>query len=393
MEGSVSSPRRRPVVLVLLGCFWPGNDSSGPNQSFKALATALGDEFEFRLVARDRPTGPGQAAPARRDDWTDLGFAKARYCPIGPFGAEGLRALIQQTPHDVLWLNSIFDREFSLPALALRRLGLIDARPTLLSPRGEFGTGALSLKSAKKRLFLDAARRLSLWRGVTLHATSEAEARDIAAGLPGVSPMVIAPNIRLPLEAAPLASAADGALRLSFVGRIVPVKQLDYALSVLGRVRAPVNFDIFGPAEDAAYWKRCQELIAALPPHVRVQWHGETPNEGVVAAMAKTDLFFLPTAGENFGHAIFEALSSGVPALISDQTPWRQLEAAKAGWDLPLAQSDRWVAAIDGFAAASSEQRAAFRRGAAEVARRWFLESGAVERSAKMLRACMAGAA
>ena len=75
MEGSVSSPRRRPVVLVLLGCFWPGNDSSGPNQSFKALATALGDEFEFRLVARDRPTGPGQAAPARRDDWTDLGFA------------------------------------------------------------------------------------------------------------------------------------------------------------------------------------------------------------------------------------------------------------------------------------------------------------------------------
>ena len=139
--------------------------------------------------------------------------------------------------------------------------------------------------------------------------------------------------------------------------------------------------------------RQLDALIAALPPHVRVQWHGETPNEGVVAAMAKTDLFFLPTAGENFGHAIFEALSSGVPALISDQTPWRQLEAAKAGWDLPLAQSDRWVAAIDGFAAASSEQRAAFRRGAAEVARRWFLESGAVERSAKMLRACMAGAA
>ena len=26
--------------------------------------------------------------------------------------------------------------------------------------------------------------------------------------------------------------------------------------------------------------------------------------------MATTDLFFLPTAGENFGHAIFEALST-----------------------------------------------------------------------------------
>ena len=151
MAGSPSSPQRRPVVLVLLGCFWPGNDSSGPNQSFKALASALGDQFEFRLVARDRPTGPAQAAPLRNDGWIDLGFAHARYCSIGALGATGLRSLIHETPHDVLWLNSIFDREFSLPALAMRRLGWIKAKPTLLSPRGEFGVGALSLKSSKKR--------------------------------------------------------------------------------------------------------------------------------------------------------------------------------------------------------------------------------------------------
>jgi glycosyltransferase involved in cell wall biosynthesis len=275
----------------------------------------------------------------------------------------------------------------------MRRLGLIDARPTLLSPRGEFGIGALSLKSSKKRLFLNTARRLRLWRGVTLHATSEAEARDMAAGLPGVSPIMVAPNVRLPLDAAPLATAADGALRLSFVGRIVPVKQLDYALTILGRVRARVNFNIFGPAEDAAYWKRCQDLIAALPPHIAVHWHGETSNEGVVAALAQTDLFFLPTAGENFGHAIFEALSTGTPALISDQTPWRQLAAAKAGWDLPLGEPNLWVEAIDAFAAWPEAQRAELRQGAAAVARRWFFESGAVERSAAMLRACMGAVA
>lgn len=393
MPGSSSPPSRRPVALVLLGCFWPGNDSSGPNQSFKALASALGDQFEFRLVARDRPTGLDQAAPPPTTEWKDLGFAQARYCAIGAFGARGLRSLIQQTPHDVLWLNSIFDREFSLPALAMRRLGLIDAKPTLLSPRGEFGMGALSLKSSKKRFFLETARRLRLWQGVTLHATSEAEARDMAAGLPGVSPMRVAPNIRLPLEPALLAPSPDGALRLSFVGRIVPVKQLDYALTTLGRVRARVNFNIYGPAEDAGYWKRCQDLIASLPPNIRVQWHGETSNEGVVAAMAETDLFFLPTAGENFGHAIFEALSTGTPALISDRTPWRQLEAARAGWDLPLDEPDRWIEAIDAFAGWPHAQRDDYRHGAAEVARRWFRESGAVERSAEMLRACMGAVA
>ena len=142
MMASSPSRQRRPVVLVLLGCFWPGNDSSGPNQSFRALASALGDQFEFRLVARDRPTGPAQAAPPRLDGWTDLGFAHVRYCSIGALGARAFDSLIDETPHDVLWLNSIFDREFSLPALAMRRLGWIEAKPTLLSPRGEFGVGA-----------------------------------------------------------------------------------------------------------------------------------------------------------------------------------------------------------------------------------------------------------
>lgn len=54
----------------------------------------------------------------------------------------------------------------------------------------------------------------------------------------------------------------------------------------------------------------------------------------------------LPTKGENFGHAIFEALNLGKPVLISDQTPWRNLSAAGAGWDLPLDSQDAFVEAL-----------------------------------------------
>ena len=46
--------------------------------------------------------------------------------------------------------------------------------------------------------------------------------------------------------------------------------------------------------------------------------------------------FFLPTQGENFGHVIFEALSSGCVLLISDKTPWTDLKEKNAGWALPL---------------------------------------------------------
>ena len=54
-RASGSSYERRPVVLVALGCFWPGNDASGPNQSFIALATALATRVRFpRRRARPR---------------------------------------------------------------------------------------------------------------------------------------------------------------------------------------------------------------------------------------------------------------------------------------------------------------------------------------------------
>jgi glycosyltransferase involved in cell wall biosynthesis len=52
--------------------------------------------------------------------------------------------------------------------------------------------------------------------------------------------------------------------------------------------------------------------------------------------LSKHHLFFLPTCGENFGHVILEALLAGCPVLISDQTPWRNLQAKGVGWDLPL---------------------------------------------------------
>jgi glycosyltransferase involved in cell wall biosynthesis len=67
----------------------------------------------------------------------------------------------------------------------------------------------------------------------------------------------------------------------------------------------------------------------------------------VVQELAAHDLFFLPTRGENFGHAIYEALASGIPVLISDRTPWRNLESLGVGWDLPLNAPDKFRHVIE----------------------------------------------
>ncbi len=76
--------------------------------------------------------------------------------------------------------------------------------------------------------------------------------------------------------------------------------------------------------------------------------------------LAQHDVLFLPTRSENFGHVIHEALSVGVPVLISDQTPWSDLEANGAGWNIALDASSEFVRAIEAASRILPEQREAF---------------------------------
>lgn len=82
----------------------------------------------------------------------------------------------------------------------------------------------------------------------------------------------------------------------------------------------------------------------------------------------------LPTEGENFGHAIFEAFGAGVPVIISDQTQWRNLSAQKAGWDLPLDQPEQFSLALQTAANLNQEEWEAYRWGAHQLATRFFEE-------------------
>jgi glycosyltransferase involved in cell wall biosynthesis len=379
----------RPTVLVLMGSFWPGGDASGPNQSLRGLCAGLGEAFAFRILARDRPFG-ARARMAPAPGWTDTGFAQVAYLEIGRFGARGLRRLLRETPYDLLLLNGFFDREFTLPVLIMRRLGLIPRRPVLLSPRGEFGGGALSLKSRVKRAWLAVVRLAGLLDGVVLHATSEEEASDIAARLAFAPRAQVAANVR-PIFDRPAAPATrpDGPLRLVFLGRVTAVKNLGYALQTLKWVDAPLIYDIFGPISDRAYGKACEAMAATLPPHVQVRFMGEIANADAPATLAAYDLMYLPSRGENFGHAIFEALAASTPVLISDRTPWRDLESRRAGFDLPLDDPRAFAAAIDRMAALSPAERALWRDGARAAAERASRLSDAVGRSRAMLNAML----
>lgn len=366
----------RPVILAFAHYYLPGYKAGGPVRSIGNLVAQLGDEFEFHVVTSDRDLG--DAVPysnVESDVWVQVGKARVMYLSSREQGFRGIGRLMRETPHAAVYLNSFFDPVFSGVPLLLRRFGLAPRKPCLVAPRGEFSPGALALKSRKKQIYLRAVRTGGLVQDVAWQASSAYEAEEIVhASRVAPDHIHVAPN--------PAASELDqfGAfpsshrdpgmpLRVLFLSRISPMKNLHFALRVIARIQEPVLFDIYGPVTDEAYWQRCRADIDALPGHVQVNYRGAVPPDQIRAIMSGHDLFFLPTLGENFGHVIAEALSAGTPVLIADTTPWRDLEAAGVGWDLRLDEEQSFLRSIEHCARLGAEEyetwRASIRRFAA----------------------------
>ena len=380
-EDRTHAPSRHAVTIAF-GASGRTQPASGPVQSLFSLIESLKGEFELSLVANQsiRPSGL-ESGPVEVCSYAN----GIRYYWYGDrYGPAKARKLISRdTSASLLMLNSFFDREFTLPILWRRKLGLIPKRPILLSPRGEFARGALSLKARRKRAYIALAKRLALLDDVWLHATEAHEVEDIRRMGLKCRGVIEAPDPRQ-WFACPPATAPEGdiseerPLELAFLGRITPVKNVLFAIDAMAHVEAPARLDLFGPIADADYWCQCETAIAALPAHIQVRAHGALPHERVPETLAGYDLFFLPTLGENFGHAIHEALMSGLPILISDTTAWRGLEEAGAGWDLPLGDPQSFATHIDTVAALAPAARMDLRRNARDLAERRFHESQAV---------------
>ena len=86
-----------------------------------------------------------------------------------------------------------------------------------------------------------------------------------------------------------------------------------------------------------------------LPQNIKVKFYGPLKSEHVNQTLQQNDILILPSLGENYGHIINEAFSVGTPVLISDKTPWRNLQKKKIGWSLSLKNQTKFVDAINQY--------------------------------------------
>ncbi|MFS0739850.1 glycosyltransferase [Brevundimonas sp. 3P9-tot-E] len=382
---------RRPIILTFVGSYLPGFKAGGPIRSLANIVDHLGDEFDFRIVAADRDLGDATAySGVGVNRWNRVGKAQVFYRSPGAVGWRALVADLQNTDYDLIYLNSFFSIDGSLRPLFYRARGKLRKKPLLLAPRGEFSQGALALKAFRKNMFIGVARALNAYGDVTFQASSEHEAADIQRAI-GPANIDKGARIHIASDLPPSRSEATPApierdtsrLKAVFLSRISPMKNLDGAISVLSNIDCNIQFDVYGTIQDTAYWETCMKLISGLPENANVEYMGPVHPDNVQATLSGYDFFFMPTHGENYGHVIREALSAGLPALISDQTPWRDLSAASAGADLPLAKPEAFATWIESFSRLPPADRQSMR----DAARRRGDDPVKAERDLKANRA------
>lgn len=356
-------------ILVFTDWFVPGFRAGGPIRSVDNLARLLSGYTDIFIFTGDRDLKDTDSYnQVTLNDWMNYAPGiQVFYASPAEQNRNRVKKEISIIQPQAIYINSLFSKNFAImPLLAARSFPVIK---TVLSPRGMLRSTALAFKPLKKRLFLNYARLTNLFRNVHFHATDQQEVIDIQTHIGATAAISCIGNVpAMPDEAVQLTGKQPGSIRIIFIGRVHPIKNLHLLLETLKGVKATVQCTLVGVMEDEVYWNQCTEIINQLPANITIS----EPEEVQPAALAKLTrshhLFVLPTQGENFGHAIFEALCCGRPVLISDQTPWQGLEELKAGWDVSLNQPEKFTQVIEDVAEMNTEEWGVWCTGAHQLA-------------------------
>lgn len=317
-------------LLIFYDHFYPSYKAGGPTQSIVNLVRALHNEFELSVVCKPHEMGASEMLPGIRInlwmDWEQK--ASVFYWNYGWRQILQLKRVIQDAAPDIIYINGIYSLYFNfLPLLVARSVGAA----IVVAPRGMLHDGALSQKTWKKKPFLFLFKLLGLQKKVSWHATDETEANFIRSKMGDDVRISIAPNLPNLLNILPAPEKKKDELILGSIALISPMKNHLEVIKALQQVQAKVEWHIYGPVKDAAYWKQCGAMIQQLLAHVKVHYHGELPPQELSNAMQQFQVFILPSKSENFGHALAEALSAGKPIITSVNTPFAGIESYGCG--------------------------------------------------------------
>lgn len=334
---------RRKKILITYEYFLPAYKAGGPIQSIANLCRQLKQEYEFYILCSNTDHKQNtNLSGIESNSWNDFenGTAHVYYLSKDHQKIQNLRSLVKEIKPDFTFVNGIFSPLFSIAPLLF-------SDHKIISARGMVHPGALSQKSFKKKLFISLLKLMQVHKKTIFHATDEKEKEYITAIFGKKINVLIAQNFPNAIQPVYSHKKCSRQLKLVSVALIGPMKNHLLVLQALNQVTSKIVYDIYGPVKDEAYWNKCLQIIPSLPPNIVVNYKGSIEPQKLMEVLCGYDCFILPSKSENFGHAIYEALSFGIPVITSYFTPWNQLNENNAGWNVDVSDISSVVWAIE----------------------------------------------
>jgi len=321
------------ILFVIGGGFFPSTFYGGPVDAVFDLATGLSMSGWHVDILTTDADGPGRRVAVPTEKWMTVTprvrVWYSKHHLSHTFAPSFLPELWRSvTQADLVHLSGVY----SMPAMPVLFTCRVQNVPLAWAPHGSLHPWGSTLKLALK----------TTWRGVcsalapfstTLLAASERELDACRTLFPSLSSVCIPGAIRIPKILGP--KAQSDVLRLISFGRLHPVKGLERLLAacaaLLSAAAFPWTLEIAGQGE-ASYCAYLESLVRQfrLCDHVRFKGHLQGLEKAEFLRGASVAVF--PSYTENFCISVAEALSYGTPVIVSDNTPWQDVDRMECGF-------------------------------------------------------------
>ena len=323
-------------VLHVSAHFAPAFRYGGPPRSVLGLCQALVRAGVDVDVFTTTANGDDPLPPA--PDGVDYQGVHVRYFPLAwpqrYWQAAGLAdALAHATPAaDLVHVHGLWN----LTAWAGVRAARAASVPYVISPRGMLQRDAMARHGTLKTIAYWTSERRHLEGAALLHATSAAEAQALS----GLGPRVALIGNGVDVQTVTPQQMAAARQRfdlpwhadvITFIGRLHPIKRLDLlaaAFTQLRRAGREAYLVIAGPDENG-HRRQIEPLFREVA--ARVRWTGAVDGDDKWALLATSRAVVQCSDSESFGLTVAEALSVGVPVVVTDRGAWTDITAAGCG--------------------------------------------------------------
>ena len=335
----------KKTLLLIYFSASPSNHALGPAVTIDSFIAAMGGIVDIELITLNMDYSARRRHFDNPVETANRGGYRATY--LTP-GLPALRYLFRRLRRRdcIVLVNCLYDYRLAIPALLFSLL----YPPQLLVhlPHGIFMDIIQSQRRARKYVLNRFLATGFVSRRLMHVVSSDKEREDANRVLGREIHTIVIPHFTLPASDASRDRARKRAnsLRIVLVGRIAEQKNIVYALERIAEAGVACTLDVFGEIADPEYMRRCSQAMESGGLISRVKFCGRRDQAELLRDLGAYDLMFLPTKGENFGHAIIEAMSAGLPVLISDLTPWSDVAGYGAGWAVPLTEPQEFSAKI-----------------------------------------------